>query len=139
MKKKHDKFNALAEKEVEAALSTITTLSEARLIASSFPKLGIKSKTILAHAEKIIIDNSKEINFNHIETLMIAGINVRAFSKIYYETLASRFAELFGVNKRSVIKSKGQLLIAVLQKWETNGLYKNPELVTRLQDHIQLL
>ena len=139
LRKKNEKFNMLAEKEIESQLASITNVSEARLIAASFPKLGIKSKKIFEYIGNMIATNAKNFNINNVETLMIEGMNNSVFPKGYYEALGKRLSELFESRKESMGKPKEQTLITVLRKWETNGLYKNPELITRIQNHLQLL
>lgn len=138
LKKKNDKFNILAEKEVEAQLNDLTQPIDIRFILSSFPRLGIKSKKILDHCEKHVIEGAGELTLSNIEQI-VTTTQATKFSKGFYDALGGRLNSLVEENLSQVDKSKGEHFLSVLQKWESAGLYKNEELVTRLRDHIKLL
>lgn len=138
LKKKNDKFNILAEKEMEAQLGDLNQQIDVRFILSSFPRLGIKSKKILEHCEKKVVEGAGELTLGNIEQIAMTTQGAK-FGKAFYEALGGRMDSLVQANMKEINKSKGEHFLSILQKWESMGLYKNQELVTRIKDHIKLL
>lgn len=111
-------------------------LTDARFILCSFPRLGIKSKAIYDHCEKLVIGNKDTLTLNHIEQLMVTTQGARQLSKGYYEALGDRLGALVEKSK-GINKLTGDVLVKSLKSWESLGLYVNEQLRTKVANLIQ--
>lgn len=139
LKKQDEKFNVLAERELEANLAQVNNATDARFILTSFSRLGIKSKKISTHCAEQILNNLETLSVDNLEHLLKSFLPKDQLPNNFFKTIAQRIGQLLEEDPYAFNKVRAQATLRGLEKWATQRLHVDEELLTKFRHHVQYL
>jgi len=136
LKKRNDKFNVLAEREVEANLNDITSPIDSRFIICNFAALGIKNKKIFEHCANNVIQNKDNLSIQDLDRFFYTVLPAEV-PKQLFTVLAERVQSELESNPAYFNKQKAKAIAAVLDQWKAQKKHENDSVIAKLKEHIQ--
>jgi len=136
LKKKNDKFNVLAEREVEANLSHVVNPIDSRFIICSFAQLGIKNKKIYEHCTNNIIQNKDNLSIQDLDRFFYASLPAEVPRELF-GAVAGRVEEELARVPGYFTKEKAKVMVGVLDQWKNQKKHDNGSVITKLREHVQ--
>jgi len=137
LKTKSEKFNMLAEREIEANLDSVQSVLDSQFLICGFARLGIKNKKIYEHCANNIIQNVENLSLKEIEPYLKTFLPKNLLPKQFFTSIAEKLGNMLEENPLLFEKENTAVIIKGLEKWTREGMLQNNEVLTKFKEHSQ--
>jgi len=137
LKSKSEKFNLLAEREVEANLDSVKSVLDSQFIICGFARLGIKNKKIFEHCANNIIQSVETLSLKDIEPYLKTFLPKNLLPKQFFASIAEKLETVLEENPLLLDKEYTGVVVKGLEKWVGEGMLPNGDVLAKYKEFSQ--